>query len=88
METDRVADFLLGTLAILLGLTPIGFFLFGKLPPTQFTSGFGTVTHHPLSSNVFVQLVLSLCGFVLAVAGVYTIKYGRSDEGSDTTDLY
>jgi len=88
MDRDRIADIFFGILAILLGLTPAGFFLFGRIPTTQFSSDFGTVTHHYLLNSVFVQLVLILCGFVLAVAGVFTIKYGRSDRGSDTTGLY
>ncbi len=88
MDTAQIEDFLLGSLMILLGLTPTGVFLIDWVPATQITSNFGTVTHSYLLNHVLVQLVLSLCGLVLAAAGVVTIKYGRSDNQSDTADLY
>ncbi|GAA5066470.1 hypothetical protein ACFFQF_18435 [Haladaptatus pallidirubidus] len=88
MDIDRIADLFLGALMILLGLIPAGFFLFGWIPTNQFASDVGTVTHYSLLNHVLVQLVVSLCGLVLAAAGVLTIKYGRSDIGSDTADLY
>mgnify|MGYP006295636339 CR=1 FL=1 len=84
----RIGDLILGTLMILLGFIPAGFFLFEWVPTTQFASDFGIVTHSPLLNHVLVQFVLSLCGLVLAAAGVFTIKYGRSDLGSAPADIY
>ena len=88
MDTARIADLFVGTLMILLGLTPTGFFLLGYVPTTQFASGFGTVAHSPLLNHVLVQFVLSLCGLVLAAAGVFTIKYGRSYPELDESGIY
>lgn len=73
---------------IILGLTPTGVFLFGQVPITQFASNVGTVTHFSLLNHVLIQLLLSLCGFVLAAAGIFTIKYGRADVLTDSVDLY
>ena len=88
MDIDRIADLFLGALMILLGLIPTEFFLFGWIPTNQFASTIGTVAYYSLLNHVLVQLVVSLCGLVLATAGILMIKYGRSDIGSDSADLY
>jgi hypothetical protein len=82
METDRIADVVLGTVMIVLGLVPTALLVLGR-GGSVLLDGVGVL---PVRLRTLLLVVTSLCGLVLSAMGVVTIRYGRSR--SRSTGLY
>lgn len=82
METDRIADVVLGTVMIVLGLVPTALLALGRGRPVLLDST-GVL---PTRLRTLLLVVTGLCGLALATMGVLTIRYGRSR--SRSTGLY
>ncbi|WP_380678259.1 hypothetical protein [Salinigranum sp. GCM10025319] len=82
METDRIADVVLGTVMIVLGLVPTALLVLDRGRPVLLDSA-GVL---PTQLRTLLLVVTGLCGLVLAAMGIVTIRYGRSR--SRSTGLY
>jgi hypothetical protein len=85
METDRLADVVLGTAMVVLGALPTGLLVLGRGQTVLFLDG-ASAGVLPERLRLGLLVVLCVCGFVLAAMGIVTIRDGRSE--SSSTGLY
>ena len=81
MNRERIGDVVLGVTMVLLGTVPAGLVATGR---AELLVAGDTFIPPPLGT-VLVAF-FTLCGLVLAAAGVNVLRHGRSD--SDSGSLY
>jgi hypothetical protein len=85
MEMGRIADVVLGTTMVALGVLPTGLLVLGRGRTMLFLDG-AAAGVLPERVRMLLLVVLCVCGLVLAAVGVLTIRHGRSR--SSSTGLY